>query len=57
MGALAKGKGEFSLLDSDNCIGSFFSKEDLVEILEINNVNGFYEAIKRKLLLKEGYVD
>ena len=57
MGALAKGKGIFSLSDSDNCVGSFFSKEDLVEILEIDDVNGFYEALNRKHLLKEGYVD
>ena len=57
MGALAKGKGRFSLSDSDNSIGSFFSKEDLVEILEIDDVNGFYEAIASKHLLKEGYVD
>ena len=57
MGALAKGQGKFSLSDSDNYVGSFFSNDDLVEILEINNVNGFYEAIERKRLLKEGYVD
>lgn len=57
MGTLAKGKGKFSLLDSDNNIGSFFSKEDLAEILEIDNVSGFYEALRRKDLLKEGCVD
>ena len=57
MGALAKGQGRFSLSDSDNCVGSFFSKEDFVEILEIDNVNDFYEALERKHLLKEGYVD
>ena len=57
MGALAKGKGKFSLSDSDNCVGSFFSKEDLVEILEIDDVYSFYDALNKKHLLKEGYVD
>lgn len=57
MGALAKGKGKFSLSNSDNYVGSYFSKEDLVEILEIDDVNSFYEALNEMHLLKEGYVD
>lgn len=60
MSTLLKGKGIFDLSNSDNHVGSLFSIDDLMVILEIDDdkKSDFNQAIVRlNLLRKDGYVD
>ena len=60
MTTLLKGKGVFDLSDSDNHVGSLFSLDDLIVILEIDDdkKSDFCQAMVRlKLLKNDGYVD
>lgn len=58
MATLSNGEGVFLLSDSDNHVGSFFSKEDLAEILEIDNLNGFYKSLESiGHFITNGYID
>jgi len=49
MGLLGKPSGIFDLNDSDKCVGSFFSKSDIKEILRVND-NDLSEA---RFILKD----
>lgn len=60
MGFLGKAQGRFSLIDSDHNVGSFFSVEDIYQILEIDRltVAEFKDAlIRADLLNKDNVVD
>lgn len=60
MSTLSKGSGVFSLSDSDMFVGSFFSPEDIYEILEIDLIpfTEFCVALKNLgLLSTRGLVD
>ena len=59
MGTLLKGKGLFVLSDSDNNVGSLFSIEDLLEILDIEKDKEFEFslALKNIGILNGKYVD
>lgn len=60
MSTLSKGSGVFSLSDSDMFVGSFFSPEDIFEILEIDLIpfTEFCVALKNLgLLSTQGLVD
>lgn len=58
MGYLYKGKGVFILSDTDHNVGSYFSVEDLAEILEIDEINVLRNELERmKLISMNGRVD
>lgn len=59
MGFLYKGQGVFSLNNTDNSVGSLFTVEDLIQILEIeeSKKQEFVEALKQNKVLKNGLVD
>lgn len=59
MSTLLNGKGCFSLLESDTNVGSFFSLDDICEILEIDDVKKacFLSALDNVGLVKNGFVD
>lgn len=59
MATFLKGKGFFSLSDSDTCIGSFFSIADICEILDINEEYKFCFslALEKMGIIRDGYVD
>lgn len=58
MGYLNKGKGNFVLSDPDHNVGSCFSVEDLAEILEIDDMDGFRKELENsKLVSSDGYID
>lgn len=59
MSTLYNGKGYFSLSESDSNIGSFFSVNDLCEILEIKDGNKqcFLLALEKLGIVKNGFVD
>lgn len=59
MPTLLDGKGYLSLSESDTNIGSFFSLDDICEILEIDDVKKacFLSALDNVGLVKNGFVD
>lgn len=60
MGTLQKGKGIFKLKDSDNCVGSFLSIDDILVILEIDSqkkIAVFEYLTKCKKITEDGFVD